>query len=69
MMIDLSADDLELLRESLELYLTDFRRQVAATENPEFRHQLQQKQNALERILSQLAKGETRGGSPLRVAR
>ena len=35
-------------------YLADFRRQVAGTENPEFRHQLQQKQNALERIVGRL---------------
>jgi hypothetical protein len=64
MMVDLSAEDLQILRETLQLYLTDFRRQVAATENPEFRHELQRKQNALERIVGQLAREATRGTSP-----
>jgi inorganic pyrophosphatase len=54
MMIELSPDDLEVLRESLELYLTDFRREVAGTENPEMRHRLQRKQDALEGILTRL---------------
>ena len=56
MMIDLSSDDLEVLRESLETYLADFRREVAGTENPEMRHRLQRKQNALEGILSRLGR-------------
>jgi len=56
MMIELSPDDLEVLRESLELYLTDFRREVAGTENPEMRHRLQRKQNALESILTRLGR-------------
>jgi inorganic pyrophosphatase len=56
MMIELSSDDIEVLRESLELYLTDFRREVAGTENPEFRHRLQRKQNALEGILTRLGR-------------
>jgi hypothetical protein len=47
MTIELSADDIEVLRESLEMYLADFRREVAGTENPEMRHRLQRKQNAL----------------------
>ena len=56
MMIELSPDDLAVLRESLELYLTDFRREVAGTENPEMRHRLQRKQNALEGILTRLGR-------------
>jgi len=43
-----------VLRESLALYLAEFRREVAGTESFELRHQLQRKQNALERILSRL---------------
>jgi hypothetical protein len=54
MMIELSGADVEVLRESLELYLADFRREVAGTENPEMRHQLQRRQNALEGILMRL---------------
>jgi hypothetical protein len=54
MTIELSPDDLGALRESLALYLAEFRREVAGTESPELRRQLQRKQNALERILSRL---------------
>ena len=53
MMIELSAEDIEVLRESLDLYLADFRREVAGTENPEMRHRLQ-RWNALEGILLRL---------------
>jgi hypothetical protein len=52
--MELSAKELEVVREALETYLADFRRQVAGTENPDFRHQLQEKQNALEHIVSRL---------------
>lgn len=52
--IELTAEEARLLREALGLYLSDFRRQVAGTENPEFRHALQRKQNALEEILRRL---------------
>lgn len=56
MTLELSGDDAEVLRESLELYLADFRREVAGTENPEMRHRLQRRQNALESILMRLAR-------------
>jgi hypothetical protein len=52
--MELSAAEVEVVREALENYLADFRRQVAGTENPEFRHRLQQTQNALERIVGRL---------------
>jgi hypothetical protein len=54
MMIELSREDVEVLRKSLDLYLADFRREVAGTENPEMRHRLQRRQNALEGILLRL---------------
>jgi hypothetical protein len=54
MKIELSSEDIEALRESLELYLADLRREVAGTENPNMRHQLQRRQNALEGILPRL---------------
>lgn len=54
MMIDFSSDDVEVLRETLEIYLADFRGEVAGTENPEMRHRLQRRQNALEGILARL---------------
>jgi inorganic pyrophosphatase len=56
MMIELSSEDIEVLRESLEIYLADFRREVAGTENPEMRHRLQHRQNALEAILTRLGR-------------
>jgi inorganic pyrophosphatase len=56
MTIELSAEDIEVLRESLEVYLADFRREVAGTENPEMRHRLQRKQNALESIVTRLGR-------------
>jgi hypothetical protein len=52
MTIELSAEELAVLRESLEIYMSDFRREVAGTENPDMRHQLQRKQNILEGILA-----------------
>jgi hypothetical protein len=52
--IQLGDEDARILLEALNLYLTDFRREVAGTENPEFRHRLQQKANALDRIVGEL---------------
>jgi inorganic pyrophosphatase len=56
MMIELSPDELDVLRASLEIYLADFRREVAGTENPQMRHDLQRRQNALEGILRRLGR-------------
>lgn len=52
--LDLEAEDARTLVEALTIYLTDFRREVAGTENAEFRHTLQRKQSALERLLGDL---------------
>jgi hypothetical protein len=52
--IQLGDEDAQILLEALNLYLTDFRREVAGTENSEFRHRLQQKENALERVVGEL---------------
>jgi hypothetical protein len=54
MIIDLSAEELQVLLETVERHLVDFRREVAGTENPDFRHELQKQQNALERVLMEL---------------
>ena len=56
MTIELSSEDIDVLRESLEIYLADFRREVAGTENPDMRHRLQRKQNALESIVTRLGR-------------
>ena len=52
--LDLDTEDARTLLEALTIYLADFRREVAGTENPDFRHALQRKQNALERLVSDL---------------
>jgi hypothetical protein len=54
--IELNAEDAKILLEALTVYLTDFRREVAGTENPDFRHTLQRKQNFLERFVEDLAR-------------
>jgi hypothetical protein len=56
MMIELTSENIEVLRETLEIYLADFRREVAGTENPEMRHRLQHRQNALEEIMMRLGR-------------
>jgi hypothetical protein len=56
MMIELSSEELAVLRESLEIYLADLRREVAGTENPEMRHGLQRKQDTLEGVLTRLGR-------------
>jgi hypothetical protein len=53
-LIQLGDEDARVLLEALSLYLTEFRREVAATEDPDFRHALQKKETALERIVGEL---------------
>lgn len=52
--VELTPDEAALLQELLTAYLADFRRQVAGTENPEFRHTLQRRQDFLEAFLGRL---------------
>ena len=52
--IELTGEELAALREALTLYLGEFRRQVAGTENPAFRHDLQRRQSTLERLVERL---------------
>jgi hypothetical protein len=52
--LDLEAEDARTLLEALTIYLANFRREVAGTENPDFRHTLQRKQNTLERLVGDL---------------
>jgi hypothetical protein len=54
MRLDLEAEDARALLEALTIYLAEFRREVAGTENPDFRHTLQRRQNALERVVGVL---------------
>jgi len=52
--LELTSEDAALLHELLTIYLADFRREVAGTENPEFRHTLQRRQSFVEEVLRRL---------------
>jgi len=52
--LQLADEDARILLEALNVYLTEFRREVAGTENPPFRHDLQKRETALERIIGEL---------------
>ena len=52
--LELTQDEAALLRELLTVYLADYRREVAGTENPEFRHTLQRRCNFIEEVLRRL---------------
>ncbi len=53
--VALSVEEAGLLQELLGGYLTDLRREVAGTENPDFRHTLQRRERFLEDFLQRLA--------------
>ena len=52
--LELTQDEAGLLRELLAVYLADYRREVAGTENPEFRHTLQRRCNFIEELVRRL---------------
>ncbi|HSL48027.1 MAG TPA: hypothetical protein VK878_03085 [Candidatus Deferrimicrobiaceae bacterium] len=52
--LELTRDEAALLRELLTVYLADYRREVAGTENPEFRHTLQRRCNFIEEVVRRL---------------
>ena len=52
--VELTRDEAALLRELLTVYLADYRREVAGTENPEFRRTLQLRCNFIEEFLGRL---------------
>ena len=51
MMLDLSQDDARMLRELLQNYLPDLKREVARTVVKELRHEMVQRQELCERLL------------------
>ena len=57
--LELTPDESRTLREALGLYLKDFRREVAGTENPEFRCALTQRQVLLEKLVERLERAST----------
>lgn len=54
MRLDLSAEDALVLRDLLEAYLPELRREVARTEAHDLRHSLVQRQELAERLLGEL---------------
>jgi hypothetical protein len=52
--LELTRDEATLLRELLAVYIADYRREVAGTENPEFRHTLQRRCDFIEELLRRL---------------
>lgn len=52
--IELTPEEATLLRELFTIYLADYRREVAGTENPDFRHALQRRCNFIEELVRRL---------------
>ena len=52
--LTLSQDERAALRESLELYLTELRRETAATDSHAMQHTLARRQELLEAILTRI---------------
>lgn len=59
MMLDLTDLDARMLRELLQDYLPDLKREVARTDVKTLRHELVQRQELCERLLDRLAKVTT----------
>jgi hypothetical protein len=57
MQLDLSTEDAQVLRDLLDAYLPELRREVSRTESHALRHSLVQRQNLCERLLAQLSPG------------
>jgi len=54
MMLDLTEGDAQMLREVLQNYLPELKREVARTEVKTLRHELVQRQELCERLLERL---------------
>jgi hypothetical protein len=52
--VELMPEEATLLRELFTVYLADYRREVAGTENPTFRRTLQRQCNFIEEFLRRL---------------
>jgi hypothetical protein len=57
--LQLTPEEATILREALANYLTDFRRQVAGAENPDFRDTLEKRQVVLEKVVERLEAAST----------
>ena len=54
MQIQLTDDDAQTLRQTLEDYLPDLRREVARTDAHDFRHEMVKRQEVCEKVLDLL---------------
>jgi hypothetical protein len=64
MQLNLSDHETRLLRDLLQNYLPDLRREVARTEDRTFRHELVERQNLVERLLDRLGIHAAEPGRP-----
>ena len=62
MRLELSSDDVDVLRNVLHDFLPQLRMEVARTEDRQFRHEMVRRQEALERLLARLDEPEVRPG-------
>lgn len=58
MLLELTRDDARMLRELLEGYMPQLKREVARTEVHALRHEMVLRQELCERLLARLATGE-----------
>ena len=60
MQLNLTDRDTELLRGLMQDYLPDLRREVARTEQRTLRHEMEERQDMVERLIDQLSAGARR---------
>ncbi len=56
--LDLSREEREVLKHTLESYLSDLRYEIADTDKMDFRQRLKEKKAVLEKILAALHNGD-----------
>jgi hypothetical protein len=56
MQLNLSAEDVEMLKEILSNYLSDLRMEIADTDSMSFREEMKKREELLKRLLNDLEK-------------
>lgn len=59
--LDLTDEELEVLREALESYISDMRMEIADTDNIDFRAQLKAKKGVLDKVMKSLSRDAASG--------
>jgi hypothetical protein len=54
MQLELTNDEIELVRRILSSYLSDLRMEIADTDNPTYRRQLHEEEDAVRAIIARL---------------